>query len=170
VISVHSLPHIPTHFQIAYPNGDVQQTDLTTDDQGSAAYTYVQHASKIALHRYTAHVRVTVSSGTRFRSFRRTYRIGFGRIDVSVTLPPVQGEPVHLWIHAHPHTQVTAALFLGSALLGRLTAVTGRQGWGHLRYRVPAVHSVLSRHKVLVRAWAEDGGKTVGTRTYFVMP
>ena len=170
VIALRSLPHIGAHFQVVYPNGDVQQADGTTDAQGSAVYQYVQHASKIGLHANTAHVHVTVSNGTQTRGFRRTYQIAFGRIDVSVTLPVVQGEPINVWIHTRPHMRVTAALFVGSALLGRLTAVTGPQGWGHMRYRPPALHNLLSQRRVLVRAWVENGGRTVGTRTYFVMP
>ena len=72
----------------------MQRADQTTDNQGSVAYTYVQHGSKIALHRYTAHVRVTVQKGTQSRSFRRIYQIAFGRIDVSVALPQARGDVV----------------------------------------------------------------------------
>ncbi len=133
-LTVHYLAGAVIHFRIQYPNGQHQSHHGTTNAKGVLKYAYSQGESKITHTNFTASVTVKATGAI---AVTRTYRILYGKIDVSV-LPNASktGHTVNLWVHTRTHTKVTIRIVSPNGKYSTISAKTGKHGWAHKKYKI----------------------------------
>ncbi len=167
VVSVHATPNTVVHIRVTYPNGDHQSAPKTTDAAGAATYSFTQGASKITHTHSSATIKVTVGSGAGATSTQTTYKIGFGKIDLSLEPRTVaRGSAGNIYIHQNPGTRVVASILYPSGRVVQRFGRPGAHGWAHIKYVVPA-SAVRAGQKVTVLAKVYRG--TASTRSTFTV-
>jgi len=149
-VLAHYAANTPLHFRVVFPNGDVRQTQKSTDASGSAIFVFKQHASKISRESSRATVQISTLDGAGVPVTLR-YRIAWGPIDLAVE-PRVQrpGHTVVIWVHSRASTAIAVTIQVHGQKTAHLDAITARDGWAELVRKI-GIHA-RPRATVYVRA------------------
>jgi len=164
-VVAHYAANTPVHFRVVFPNGDVRQTQRSTDASGNASFVFRQHASKISRESRMASVQVSTSDGA-VAPVTLQYRIGWGPIDLAVE-PRAQhpGHTVVIWVHSRTGTTIALRIQVHGRKTIRYDLVTSKGGW------VDFVHKIDGHAKrpdtVYVRADARLNRKDRHTTTTY---
>lgn len=149
-VLAHYAANSPLHFRVVFPNGDVRQTQKSTDATGSAIFVFKQHASKISRESSMATVQVSTPDGAGV-PITLHYRIGWGPIDLAVE-PRVQrpGHTVVIWVHSRVGAAIAVTIQDQGKKTAHLDAITAKDGWADLVRKI-GIHA-RPRDTVYVRA------------------
>jgi outer membrane protein assembly factor BamB len=155
--------------RVNYPNGDHQSKKVTADASGHATYSYTQGASKVKHTSSIATVVATVGTGATLTTKQATYKIGFGKVDVSAEPRTIAAKKVvNIYIHSKVGKRVAAYLSFPSGKVVTLPGSAGPKGWAHIKYKVPTKVTKGSNHKVTVQARPFNNPR-LSTRTSFTI-
>lgn len=170
VIRVTTAPHTVVRFRVKYPNGDHQSHHATSSAAGTVVYSYVQAPSKIKHNRFNATVVVKSGNPPNQKVGTTTYRIVFGKIDVSAE-PRRQGvgHLVNIYVHTGVGIRVVAFLLFPNGRFETLHGKTGPHGFAHIRYTIEPHLTAGSNHKVKIVAKLESGNPNISTQTTFTV-
>jgi len=167
IISIKSGPNLAVHIRVDFPNGNHQVGNKKAGPNGIARYTYVQRPSEIRHDSQIARVTITVPDRSGV-SATRSYRIGFGPIDVSAEPRIVHaGAPVGIWVHAPRFAAVSIQLWDGGKSLADLHAHAGARGWAHRRYTISRNGPLTSGRTIRVRASYQEATRRPVTSSSF---
>jgi len=149
-VLAHYAANTPLHFRVVFPNGDVRQTQKSTDASGNALFAFKQHASKISRESSRATVQISTLDGAGAPVTLR-YRIAWGPIDLAVE-PRVQrpGHTVVIWVHSRAGAAIAVTIQVHGKKTAHLDAITAKDGWADLVRKIGA--HARRRDTVYVRA------------------
>ncbi len=149
-VVAHYTASTPLHFRAVFPNGDVRQTQKSTDASGNATFAFMQHASKISRESSRATVQISTPDGAGAPVTLR-YRIAWGPIDLAVE-PRVQrpGHTVVIWVHSRAGAAIDVTIQVHGKKTAHLNAITAKDGWADLVRKI-GIHA-RRRDTVYVRA------------------
>lgn len=163
-IGVQTSSGATVRVQVRYPNGDTSTTVRHAGTTGTIRVRYRQRGSQILPQHRRAVVSVRVEVGNVSSQKSRTYKIGFGQLDVAVSPRTVHShEPMTIWVHSASGVLVHVSIGSPHGLSFQL--VTDIGGSGQKTVSVPA--SEPQARSRLVSAWTTLQGKTVRTQTSF---
>jgi len=131
-VLAHYAASTPLHFRVVFPNGDVRQTQKSTDASGNAIFAFKQHASKISRESSRATVQISTLDGAGAPVTLR-YRIAWGPIDLAVE-PRVQrpGHTVVIWVHSRAGAAIAVTIQVHGKKTEHLDVITAKDGWADL--------------------------------------
>jgi hypothetical protein len=169
VISIKSSPNLAVHIRVDFPNGNHQVGNKKAGPNGIARYGYIQRPSEIRHDSQIARVTITLPDRSGV-SATRSYRIGFGPIDVSAEPRIVHaGEAVDLWVHAPRFAAVSIQLWDGGKSLADLHAHAGARGWAHRRYAIARNGPLTAGQTIRVRARYQEATRRLVTSSSFLV-
>lgn len=169
-ITITSTPNTTVHIRVDYPNGDHQSAGRKTNASGTLTYSYKQGASKTKHNKFVATVSATVGSGAARNRVSKTYRIKFGKIDVSAEPRTVAvGKVVDIFIHTRTFTRVVAYILPPNAHLITRYGRTGKKGLASIKVKITSGMVRGSKRKVTVIAKLKGGNPRIATKTKFTI-
>jgi hypothetical protein len=151
VIVIASAPSTVVHIMVVFPDGEQVTGVATTDASGSARYSFVQPSSTVTFGHVFAYLELSTGPGPAGATFTNHYRIGWGRIDVSV-IPRKQkvGKFVRVWVHTRARHKVVIVLRFPRGAPVTLHGRTDRTGWVEVPFRVPRYRRTPNNATVVV--------------------
>jgi len=165
VVKAHATPGATVNFTVLYPNGDRQSHSSKAGPKGIATYKYRQAGSKVLHNRHVATITATVAVGG--ATGARTYKIKFGKLDISVEPRTVTvGQTVNIYVHASRGKRVSAQVIFPKGKSKTFKGKAGKNGFGHWRLKATAAMRKTGKK---VKVIGRIQGTSAHTQTTFTV-